>query len=59
MRHVGRILRPGFVVGSSEIQEDAPFALYRIAQECLQNVVKHAAARTVRVESVWSCSSRR
>ena len=29
MRHVGQILRPGFVAGSSEMREDAPFALYR------------------------------
>ena len=30
MRYVRQILRPGFVAGSSEMQEDAPFALYRI-----------------------------
>jgi len=29
MRYVGQILRPGFVAGSSEMHEDAPFALYR------------------------------
>jgi RimJ/RimL family protein N-acetyltransferase len=32
MRYVRQILRPGFVAGSSEIQEDAPFALYRITR---------------------------
>ena len=32
MRYVGRILRPGFVAGSSEMREDAPFALYRITR---------------------------
>ncbi len=32
MRHVGRILRPGFVAGSSEMHKDAPFALYRITR---------------------------
>ena len=32
MRHVGRILRPGFVAGSSEMHEDAPFALYRVGR---------------------------
>jgi RimJ/RimL family protein N-acetyltransferase len=30
MRYVGQILRPGFVAGSSEMHEDAPFALYRV-----------------------------
>ncbi len=32
MRYVRRILRPGFVAGSSEIDEEAPFALYRITR---------------------------
>ena len=32
MRHVGRILRPGLVAGSSEMRKDAPFALYRITR---------------------------
>ena len=32
MRYARRILRPGFVAGSSEIREAAPFALYRIAR---------------------------
>lgn len=32
MRYVRQILRPGFVAGSSEIQEDVPFALYRITR---------------------------
>ena len=32
MRYVRQILRPGFVAGSSEMQEDAPFALYRITR---------------------------
>jgi hypothetical protein len=32
MRYVGQILRPGFVAGSSEIDEEAPFALYRITR---------------------------
>jgi RimJ/RimL family protein N-acetyltransferase len=32
MRDVGRILRPGFVAGSSEMHKDAPFALYRITR---------------------------
>jgi len=32
MRYARQILRPGFVAGSSEIQEDAPFALYRITR---------------------------
>ena len=32
MRYVGQILRPGFVAGSSEMQEDAPFALYRVGR---------------------------
>ena len=30
MRYVRQILRPGPIAGSSEMQEDAPFALYRI-----------------------------
>ena len=30
MRQFGRILRPGFVAGSLEMHEDAPFALYRV-----------------------------
>ncbi len=32
MRHIGRILRPGFVAGSPEMHEDAPFALYRVGR---------------------------
>ena len=32
MRFARRILRPGFVAGSSEMREDAPFALYRITR---------------------------
>ncbi|MDQ3861944.1 MAG: GNAT family N-acetyltransferase [Actinomycetota bacterium] len=32
MRYVRRIVRPGFVAGSSEMQEDAPFTLYRITR---------------------------
>jgi RimJ/RimL family protein N-acetyltransferase len=32
MRYVSQIRRPGFVAGSSEMQEDAPFALYRITR---------------------------
>ena len=32
MRYVRQILRPGFFAGSSEMQEDAPFALYRITR---------------------------
>ena len=32
MRYVSQILRPGLIAGSSEIQEDAPFALYRITR---------------------------
>ncbi len=30
MRYTRQIRRPGFVAGSSEMQEDAPFALYRL-----------------------------
>ena len=48
----GRIGLP--VVVESELDERLPLpveeALYRIAQEALHNVVKHAAARQVRVE---------
>ena len=32
MLYVRQILRPGFVAGSSEMREDAPFALYRITR---------------------------
>ena len=32
MRYVRQILRPGFIAGSTEMQEDAPFALYRITR---------------------------
>jgi hypothetical protein len=32
MRYVRQILRPGFVAGSSELREEAPFALYRITR---------------------------
>jgi RimJ/RimL family protein N-acetyltransferase len=32
MRYARQIRRPGFVAGSSEMREDAPFALYRIAR---------------------------
>ena len=32
MRYTRQILRPGFVAGSSEMQEDAPFALYQITR---------------------------
>ena len=32
MRQIGRILRPGFVAGSSEMRKDAPFALYRVGR---------------------------
>jgi RimJ/RimL family protein N-acetyltransferase len=32
MGYVGQILRPGFVAGSSEMHEEAPFALYRITR---------------------------
>jgi hypothetical protein len=32
MRHVGQILRPGFIEGSDVVHEAAPFALYRIAR---------------------------
>src|ERR671916_1426994 len=32
MRQIGRILRPGFVAGSSEMHKDAPFALYRVGR---------------------------
>ncbi len=32
MRYVRQILRPGFVAGSLEMREDAPFALYRITR---------------------------
>jgi len=32
MRHVGQILRPGFIEGSDVVHEEAPFALYRITR---------------------------
>lgn len=32
MRHVGQILRPGFIAGSPGVHEAAPFALYRITR---------------------------
>src|SRR5215207_4614042 len=32
MRYVRQILRPGLIAGSSEMYEDAPFALYRITR---------------------------
>jgi RimJ/RimL family protein N-acetyltransferase len=32
MRYARKILRPGFAAGSSEMQEDAPFALYLITR---------------------------
>jgi RimJ/RimL family protein N-acetyltransferase len=32
MRYVRQILRSGLIAGSSEMQEDAPFALYRITR---------------------------
>ena len=32
MRYVRQILRPGLIAGSAEMQEDVPFALYRITR---------------------------
>ncbi len=32
MRYARQIRRPGFVAGSSEMREDAPFALYRVGR---------------------------
>ena len=52
----GRLGLP--VVVESDLEDRLPLAaeevLYRIAQEALHNVVKHAAARQVRVQVQWA-----